>query len=601
MTRSLRPLLASLLLSAGPILPASAQDAFGPPAPPRRGEAEVRLSDTGELRTRPAASYAEPVRQPLDPRTRELSRDLDANLADPSSRPRRERTDAPAERPGAEAAATLDLFAGPPQPRRENLPQSTRQATPAQPVDRGVRPVGATRNRAGAPRVSGLPGVREGQTLPGLPQDEELVPDDTRAVRPEGTLAPPDLFRAVGPIRSPTRDARLGRQGMAGLDDLRRSLPIAADDPFAPIGLRLGSFTAYTTLEQSFGTSDNLTNTLDGSRGAFSETALSARVASNWSRHAAELNALASYRRNDSGPLEEVPRLDLDGRLRLDIDRDWTANLRGALRFDRDDPLVTGPATTANARRDILAYSAGASLTRAVGRLSTDLDLSAVREDRDDGLFDGTVRRLDDSFTTWSAGLRAGYDIAPALRPFVAASVGRRLFDEEALGAPSRDSVIPALRGGLAFDWGEKLSGEVALGYAWNIPDADALEEKASPTIDARIAWSPLRGTDVLLRGETFFEPDTTGLATSTLYQLSLGLRHRATARIDLDGRLIAGLRDGPIAGDENLYAAETGLTYWLNRYVAFTARYRYDRFDSPRPGLDYDANTFRIGVRLQR
>ncbi len=133
------------------------------------------------------------------------------------------------------------------------------------------------------------------------------------------------------------------------------------------------------------------------------------------------------------------------------------------------------------------------------------------------------------------------------------------------------------------------------------MPDDDRLGTQASPTIDARVNWSPRRGTDVLLRAETFFEPDTSGLATSTLYQASLGLRHRATARIDLEGRLIAGLRDGPVAGDENLYAAETGLTYWLSRYLAVTTRYRYDRFDSPLPGLDYDANTFRLGVRLQR
>jgi hypothetical protein len=587
MTPLLRPLLASLLLSAGPVAgSASAQD--GGDVPPIRGRAdEMRLSDTMDLRTQTQDSSEREATQPLDPAQRELSNDLDAPLADPADVPPPARPDADAA-DSADPAEALDLFAGPPEPRRENLPQSTRQASPAQPVDAGVRPARASRTGAAA-------------ALDGIAPTEAALDTDDTGQRPATADLPPDLFRAVGPVRSPTQDTQLGRQGGAGLDDLRRALPRTQDDPFAPLGLRLGSFTLYSTLEQSFGTSDNLTNTLDGVRGAFSETAGSVRLLSNWDRHEAEINALASFRRNDSGPLQDVPRIDLDARLRLDMSRDWTATLRGALRFDRDDPLVSGPATAEASTRDILAYSASATLARDVGRLHNELDLSAVREDRDDGLFDGTVRRLDDSFTTWSAGLRTGYDATPALRPFVAASVGRRLFDETLLGSPSRDSVIPALRGGVGFDWGEKLSGDVAVGYAWNVPDDDRLGTQASPTIDARVNWSPRRGTDVLLRAETFFEPDTSGLATSTLYQASLGLRHRATARIDLEGRLIAGLRDGPVAGDENLYAAETGLTYWLSRYLAVTARYRYDRFDSPLPGLDYDANTFRLGVRLQR
>lgn len=583
MTRSLRPFLALLLLTAGPVGPALAQS-VRPDEPPRRGESEIRLSDTSDLRAQTPRDSERGAMQPLDPALRELSNDLDAGLADPTTPPPRPTP----ENAGIGAVEALDLFAGPPEPRRENLPQSTRQATPTGPVDAAVRPARASRNGTAVPREDGVA------------TDADMVDTDDRE-RSSGAEAPAELFRAVGPVRSPTQDTRLGRQGAAGLDDLRRALPRSPDDPFAALGLRVGTFTLTSSLEQSFGTSDNLTNTLDGVRGAFSETTASVRLLSNWTRHEAEINALASYRRNDSGPLRDVPRIDLDGRLRIDIDRDWTATVRGALRFDRDDPLVSGPATADASTRDILTYSAGASLARDVGLLHNELDLSAVREDRSDGLFDGTVRRLDDSFTTWSAGVRSGYDVTPAIRPFVAASLGRRLFDEDAPSLLSRDSTIPALRGGVGFDWGEKMSGEVAVGYAWNLPDEDALERTASPTIDARINWSPRRGTDVLLSGETFFEPDTTGLSTSTLYQASLGLRHRATARIDLEGRLIAGLRDGPVAGDENLYAAETGLTYWLNRALAVTARYRYDRFDGPLPGLDYDANTFRLGIRLQR
>ncbi|WP_182085343.1 outer membrane beta-barrel protein [Aureimonas sp. ME7] len=572
-----RPVLASVALAtgiAGALGPVRAQEDAPTPDRTQSGD-EIRFSDSYRLRTdtSPLEESRRGSEQPLGAEARERSATFERDLRAPGD-------EQPAEpqEPGARprtATEELDLFAGPTPSRRENLPDTSTPAAPAQPLNRQAA------DRRGTQAGERLEGAEEPNTDP--------------------TSQPLNLFRAVGPVRSPTLDTRLGRGTDAGLDQLRRILPRSPDDPFAPVGLRLGSFVLYPTLEQGVGVSDNLTNTIDGARGAFSETTLGARLLSDWSRNEAEINALATYRRNFSGPLKEEPRIDLDGRLRLDIDRDWTATLRGALRFDRDDTLDTGAATTASRERDILAYSAGATLGRAAGPLHTDLDLSAVREDRDDGLFDGLALRTDDSYTTWSAGLRAGYDIAPPLRPFVGASVGRRLFDEDTAALLDRDSVIPALRAGLGFDWGEKLSGEVALGYAWNLPDEDALETTASPTLDATVNWSPRRGTDVLLRAETFFEPDTTGLATSTLYQGSIGLRHRATARIDWDGRLIAALRDGPVAGDEHLYAAETGLTYWLNRTLALTARYRYDRFDSPLAGQDYDANTVRVGVRLQR
>ncbi len=364
-----------------------------------------------------------------------------------------------------------------------------------QPVDAGVRPR-APRARALRPRSTASPRPRP-RSRPTRPASAPL----RQTCRP--------IFSAPSaPSAARRRTRSSAARAARASTTFAAPCPGRRDDPFAPLGLRLGSFTLYSTLEQSFGTSDNLTNTLDGVRGAFSETAGSVRLLSNWDRHEAEINALASFRRNDSGPLQDVPRIDLDARLRLDMSRDWTATLRGALRFDRDDPLVSGPATAEASTRDILAYSAGATLARDVGRLHNELDLSAVREDRDDGLFDGTVRRLDDSFTTWSAGLRTGYDATPALRPFVAASVGRRLFDETLLGSPSRDSVIPALRGGVGFDWGEKLSGDVAVGYAWNVPDDDRLGTQASPTIDARVKLvaaarhrRPPAGRDLLRAG----------------------------------------------------------------------------------------------------
>lgn len=552
---SLRALTLALLAGV-----AAWQVAGGTALAQRAAEPARRLSDGGELRGTDGG---------LDASQRRLEDGLDAS---PDGR-----VDAPLREPGldldlrdrpAAAAPDFDLFAGPdpadappPPPRRPRLDE----APPPTPAP------GASAARARAPAA---PAVR-----------------------------PPLLFDAIGPVRSPVLDNAAGLRRLdTALAGLRRSAPIGESDPFAPAGIRAGRFVLFPTLEQSVGVSDNLTNSADGVRGAFSQTTLAGRLVSDWSRHAAEVNASATYRRNFEGVVEEEPEILADGRLALDLAPDWQAALRGSLSFRRDDGFATGGPAIAAARRDILTYSAGAELARTLGPATGLLSFDAVREDREERRLFGADATLpgagDDSFTTYTAGLRAGYELGARFQPFLAASVGRRVFDDD-LSSVSRDSVIPALRAGVGFDAGEKWRGEAAVGYAWNVPDEDALETRGSPTLDAGLAWSPRRGTDVALRASTFFEPDSGNAGVSTLYQTTLGLRHRATARLDLDALGLYAYRDSASGFDEEIWGAEAGVTYWLNRELALVGRYRYDRFEGS--ASSYDANTVRVGLRLQR
>ncbi|WP_062206197.1 outer membrane beta-barrel protein [Aureimonas sp. AU12] len=505
--------------------------------------------------------------EPLGRSGNDNSRSLGQDLGNAPLRAPGERSaDAPSA-DGIVEVPPVDLLAGPAISRRENLPDEPAAAD---------APQAATR----APRIGAVP-----------------TADDPAA----GPSEAADLFRSIGPVRSPAFDDVGGRRLNTGLDALRRSLPSSADDPFAPVGVRVGRFVVTPTIEQSLGVSDNLTNSRDGVRGAFSQTTLSARAVSDWSRHEAEINAAAAYRRNFEGPVREEPQIDLDGRLRLDLSRELTATLRGALAFSRDDGILTGESQIAADQSDVLAYSVSGELARDIGRFNAAMTLEAVREDREDGVFDGGTLSPGDSFSTYTAGLRGGYDLDAPLSPFVSLSAGRRVFDDAGALGVSRDSVIPAAKAGLGLNFGEKLRGEVALGYAWNVPDEDAFKTTGSPTLDAALTWSPRRGTDVLLKAATFFEPDASGTDTATLYQGTLGLRHRATARLDLETQLIAALRDREVGERERVYSAEAGFTYWLNRQLALLGRYRYDRFDTLGSIGDYAANTLRFGVRLQR
>ncbi|WP_185983418.1 outer membrane beta-barrel protein [Aureimonas mangrovi] len=456
-----------------------------------------------------------------------------------------------------EPALDFDLFDGP-----DELPRSQRQNLPidgAEPIDREV---------------------------------DAQVPATARDLA---------VFRATGPVRSPTfapaaREDRLNPAAMG----LRPSIPLGEEDPFAPDGLRAGRFLLFPVLEQEVGVSDNLDAAPDSQSGAFTETRLSARLLSDWSRHEAQINATAAYRRNFGGEAEEDPRLGLDGQMRIDINRELTALLRGAVSYAREDPILADPLLNVEDRPDVLTYSFGAELRREAGRSSLAFTGDIVREERDvDGITSGT-----DDFSTASLGLRAGFDISPALQPFVAASIGSRFFDEDSpITGGNRDSRIPALRGGVAFDFGEKLSGEAAIGYAWNVPEDDGLPTIGAPTFDVALNWSPRRGTDLALTAATFFDPDSSSLSTSTVYETALALQHRVTTRTLLNGRLSAAFRNREGAGsiDDTTYAAQVGLEHWLNRTMALTALARHELLESDFAPAEYTANSVRVGVRFQR
>ncbi|WP_102961185.1 outer membrane beta-barrel protein [Mangrovicella endophytica] len=409
---------------------------------------------------------------------------------------------------------------------------------------------------------------------------------------------PLDAGLPVGTVADPLREDRAGIRTNLAATGLRPPPRRSQDDPFAPVGLRAGNFNIYSTLDQSAGYSSNLDKRPNGVGGAFSETTTSFRLLSDWAEHEAEINALFGYRYNFGGEARQDPRAAVDGRLRLDVDRLTTATLRGAMEYRREEPNESDDDTVSAADRpDIFRGSASAQVERHFGDVVVGVTGGFNRESYSKK--EGAA--ADDSFTTYTAAIRGGYEISPAIKPFVEASLGRRVFDDTGADGVERDSLIEALRAGVEADFGEKLSGEAAVGYAQNVPDADGLPTKGTPTFDASLAWSPRRGTDVTLGGLTRFDPDASNLTTKVVYEGTLAVKHRATARTDVTAALSTAFSDSDVPGDdETTYAAETGFTYWLNRTLAFTGLLRTERNDSANGLNDYTVNSAKLGIRLQ-
>src|SRR5690606_9297368 len=80
-----------------------------------------------------------------------------------------------------------------------------------------------------------------------------------------------------------------------------RERAAAEEDPFGPVGMRVGTFRLYPSLEQGLTWTSNADYSSTGRQAVLSETTLNLAGVSDWSRHAAEFSAYATLRKTLSG------------------------------------------------------------------------------------------------------------------------------------------------------------------------------------------------------------------------------------------------------------------------------------------------------------
>lgn len=381
--------------------------------------------------------------------------------------------------------------------------------------------------------------------------------------------------------------------------------PSADTDPFAPGGLRLGSWRASLKAEQSLGYSTNTARAAGGESGAVSRSSGSLSLRSDWSRHEASIEANGAYERALGEDTQGIPTADLAAGLRLDLVDGVTANLRGVYRYTTESTtsdLLTGPVAE---RPGVHAFGASAEIGRSGMRLGSSLKASADRTVYEDAALSGggLLDQGDRNNTLYQLTGRASYEISPALTPFLQAGIGRRVHDTDVdRNGDDRDSTVYDLRAGVALDLGEKLKGEVALGYLAEDYDG-SLETLGAPSVNASLDWSPVRDTQVRLSAATSLNGSTTaGDNGSLVRSFRIEVDRQLNDRISLSAKAGLDMESDAAGGDADLtWSAGAGITYWINRFLGVKAAVDHERLDSASAGRSFDATAVTLGVTLQR
>ncbi|SFO13960.1 hypothetical protein SAMN03159463_01236 [Mesorhizobium sp. NFR06] len=378
------------------------------------------------------------------------------------------------------------------------------------------------------------------------------------------------------------------------------------DDPFAAPGVKIGTFLFRPSLEQGLTATSNADSSSTGKSAVLSETALRFTAASDWRENSALITGYGLFRNTVSGQKINDAQGRIEGQLNVDLDNELRAIAK--LGYEAAPESASSPDAIAGVTQQPLRQTVDGSLgiEKSVGKMRYALT-GAVSHDfyGDAELSDGTtVSQKDRDSTLYTATLRTGYEISPALTPFTEVEAGRRIYDLRVdTDGFERSSTRLGARAGLELDMGEKLSGEFSVGWLREAIDDDRLAAVAGPSIDADLKWSPERGTTIGLTGKTTVETTTNaGESGDILYSGRLTGERQIRANLTANSALGLDWRDYTGSdGHDLILSAEAGLTWWLNRYAGLTTRVRTEKLTSNLPGRDYVANSIYLGLKVQR
>lgn len=508
-------------------------------------------------------------------------------------------------------------------PANPNAPAAAQAADPfadqATPATRRQTGVAAGRRPAQANPQDARQRARNGATA--AQDGDQANPDQANpaqantararrnAARRPGTAAAPAGQEVDRNVRTATIDTvdrapldpRGARTGGIEGGVLRRD-----DTPYAPLGVKVGTFTLRPSLEQGVLATSNASNSAFGRAATISQSTLRLNATSDWATNSAVVDGSLNYQKSLSGQDLKEWRGNLQGTLNVDLDHDWRAVAR--LGFDTAPEGAASPEGVAGAitQPQRKTFNGSLALQKEVGKLRLGLTGGAERTIYGDAtLSDGTTQSQETrNSTLYTTTLRGGYQISPALTPFAEVEIGRRVFDETVdLNGYERSSKRLGLRGGVELDLGEKLNGEMSVGWLRQNFDDSRLLSMSGATVAANLRWSPVRGTIVGFNGQTVLEDTTTpGQSGSVLYTTGVTLERQMRANLTGNAALGFSYRDYKNTGDHDLiYSAQIGATWWLNRYLGVTSYLRHERLTSNIENRDSKTNSVYLGLTMQR
>lgn len=377
-----------------------------------------------------------------------------------------------------------------------------------------------------------------------------------------------------------------------------REQPVSVRDRERPEydapGRRLGGFELNAALDLSATSTDNLFASPDGFEedDIYYEVTPSARLESDWSRHALGFRGSYTARMHDEFDNEDTETYSVSGNGRLDIGAN--SNVSGGARFahlvnprtDPDDPQVGDPV-----EYDLIDTTVGAQhrFARVLVRgdaVYRDYDYEGVQDFRDN---EQTVLRG-----------RVEVDLWPRVGLVLQAVAD----DYQYVNSPNLDSEGRAYLVGARID-GDLLNGEVSVGQFERDYADPSIGTFDGLAVAAALEWYITRLTTITLSGRQDADDQISVSVGEPYIVTEFGMRvdHELLRNLILTAAVLGGEREYESIDRHDEYAEFVlGADYLLNPHAAVRFRYDYHESDSSGavPGRDFEENALTLGLSLR-
>ncbi|MEM7429982.1 MAG: outer membrane beta-barrel protein [Pseudomonadota bacterium] len=438
------------------------------------------------------------------------------------------------------------------------------------------------RPRSRRRRANAVPDLSESE----IPQIPNGIPD-----RPfDLTTLDPQTSGSTSQQPAETADGRTQTQA------------VTPADPYAPLGIRSGSFLLFPELEISGIYTDNVgqdENNEKSAAGIVLRPGLT--IQSNWARHSARL-ALSSEHTIFPGESSE-DRNELSGTLDLRFDVNRVAEIEYSGRYTLSQDSSDGDSTGATTGTSI-DHELGGDLTlrrrnaRFMPSIRAGVDAFIFGDE--DLVGGGTQNNSDRDYVEPEVELRLTYAHTRAVQPYVAATYSRRMHKQRLdRNGLERDSDGYELKGGVDLELGVLVTGNIELGYGVRDYEDASLKTTGGPVGTSRVVWNPTPLTTLALTASGSID-ETSSAGASAIRSASAGVALTHRFRRNLTGTAGFTASFGDYVGIRRLdetYQIDLGLAYALTRNVEVTGRFNHVTTKSTVPGQEYSENQLSAGI----
>jgi hypothetical protein len=438
-------------------------------------------------------------------------------------------------------------------------------------------------------------------------QAQPLARPMTTQIRPAQPLPPSPVTQPPEPQPSdPIVTSSVPRPYTVSPQPPPRPKPKTPEtDPYAPLGIRAGAFILKPSLDATVGFDSNVPRSSTPTSSSFYTIAPELRTKSDWERHEFRSILRGSYSGYPDLPSFNRPSFEsiLDGR--IDVTRQTRIELQNRFQYATETPGSPNFQTDSKKPTPFTTISGTVGAFHQFNRLEVGVRGTIERTRYDDSeLNDGTtVNNNDRDLTSHSVELRGSYEWAPGVKPFVAVTADKRLYDlaQDRFGI-NRDSRGLTPRLGSTFELGRLVTGELSVGYTKRDYHDPQLQDIGGVVADASLVWAATALTKMTFTARSSVyestQPDVSGVLSR-----DFGIKVDHALREWLIGTVKFGYGIDEYVGSpqvDNRFVASAGLTYKMNRNVQWNGEVRREQRTSNVKGNDYTANIFLLGLRLQ-